>query len=284
MPSSATDRTTLRLGHSPDADDAFMFYALAHEKIPTGRWHFVHELQDIQTLNERCLRGDLDISAISIHAYPHVADQYALLNCGASMGDGYGPIVVARQPLRPDDLIGRCIAVPGEMTTAFLVLNLLLGRGRFAWEVQPFDAILPAVAEGRFDAGLIIHEGQLTYADAGLHAVVDLGRWWQEQTGLPLPLGGNVVRRALGEAAMREISALIRASIEYALTHREEAVRYALGFAGDLSRDRAERFVGMYVNEWTLDYGEAGRRAVRELLRRAHQIGLTPPVGEITFV
>jgi 1,4-dihydroxy-6-naphthoate synthase len=280
-----TSKTTeLLLGHSPDPDDAFMFFALARERIPTGRWRFRHILQDIQTLNERALRGELHITAISIHAYPYVADKYALLNCGSSMGDGYGPLVVTRGPHPIDWLRGKRIAVPGEMTTAFLALNLLLGKGGFEHEVVMFDRILDHVAEGRADAGLIIHEGQLTYRNQRLHDVVDLGVWWQEQTGLPLPLGGNAIRRDLGEPAMKDIAAVLRRSIEYSLEHREEAVAHALQYARDMDRDLADRFVGMYVNEWTLDYGDRGRQAVRELLRRAHQQGLVPDAGPIEFV
>lgn len=275
---------TLTLGHSPDPDDAFMFYALAKDKIDARGWRFEHVLQDIQTLNDRAIRGELDITAISIHAYPYVADQYALTNCGSSMGDGYGPIVVTREPLSVDTLKGLTIAVPGERTTAFLALNLLLGRGNFRHRVVMFDEILRFVADGEADAGLIIHEGQLTYQHHGLHGVVDLGAWWKESTGLPLPLGGNCIRRDLGESAMREVAGILRQSIEYSLAHREEAVVYALNYARDMGRELADRFVGMYVNEWTIDYGEVGRRAVRELLHRGHEAGLVPAVGRIEFV
>lgn len=274
----------LLLGHSPDPDDAFMFYGLARNRIPTGRWRFRHVLQDIQTLNERAKRGELHITAISIHAYPHVADKYALLNCGASMGDGYGPLVVARQPATIESLRGKRIAIPGEMTTAFLALNLLLGKGTFAHEVIMFDRILDHVAAGRADAGLIIHEGQLTYKKQRLHNVVDLGIWWQVETGLPLPLGGNAIRRDLGAYAMKEIAVILRRSIAYSLEHRAEAVDHALQYARDMGRDLADAFVGMYVNQWTLDYGERGRLAIRELLGRAHAAGLVPDPGEIDFV
>ena len=283
--------TELTLGHSPDPDDAFMFYALANDLIDTGRWSFRHVLQDIQTLNDRAERGDLHITAISIHAYPYVKDRYALTNCGSSMGDNYGPLVVAKpksagatQPWNIEDLCGKCIAIPGEKTTAFLVLNLMLGRGNFDHEVVMFDQILQEVEAGRFDAGLIIHEGQLTYANHGLEMVVDLGQWWYEQTDLPLPLGGNTIRRDLGEPAMREIAAILKRSIEYSLAHREEAVQHALQYARDMGADLADRFVGMYVNDWTLDYGDKGRTAVRELLRRGHQAGLVPDPGEIDFI
>jgi len=274
----------LLLGHSPDPDDAFMFYALAAGRIDTGRWRFRHVLQDIQTLNERATRGELHVTALSIHAYPYAASRYALLACGCSMGDGYGPLVVAREPMGIHDLQGARIAIPGEMTTAFLALNLLLGRGSFSHEVVVFDRILGAVADGRFDAGLVIHEGQLTFRQQRLYKVVDLGAWWLEHTGLPLPLGGNAIRRDLGPAAMREIGAIIRRSIEYSLAHRAEAVDYALRFARDMGRELADRFVGMYVNEWTLDYGDRGRQAVRELLARGHAAGLVPQVPQIEFI
>ena len=274
----------LTLGHSPDPDDAFMFYALARGRIDTRGWHFEHILQDIQTLNERALRGELDITAISIHAYPYVADKYALTNCGSSMGDGYGPLVVTREPMEVGELRGRKIAVPGEKTTAFLAISLLLDPGTFEHEVVMFDRILDYVAEGHADAGLIIHEGQLTYHHHKLHRVVDLGAWWKEETDMPLPLGGNCIRRDLGDEAMHEIAGIIRQSIEYSLAHRNEAVEYALQYARDMGRDLADRFVGMYVNEWTVDYGEAGRQAVRELLHRAHEAGLTPDVGDIDFI
>ncbi len=280
----AENPTLLRLGHSPDPDDAFMFYGLAAGRIPTGRWRFEHVLQDIQTLNERALRGELEITAISIHAYPYVAARYALTHCGCSMGDGYGPMVVTREPMEIDALRGLRIAVPGTMTTAFLVLNLLLGRDGFSHEVVAFDRIIDHVAAGRADAGLIIHEGQLTYRDRGLHCVIDLGQWWRSQTGRPLPLGGNVIRRDLGPDNMREISGILRESIRYGLDHRAEAVRHALQYARDMSERLADEFVGMYVNRWTVDYGEQGRQAVRELLTRGCQAGLVPDAGEIDFV
>jgi len=274
----------LTLGHSPDPDDAFMFYGLATDKIDTKGWRFTHVLQDIQTLNDRATRGELDITAISIHAYPYVADRYALTSCGASMGDGYGPMVVARQPMRSDDLRGKTIAIPGERTTAFLVLNLLLGRGAFRHTVVMFDQILRYVADGHADAGLIIHEGQLTYAQQNLHKIVDLGEWWKSTTGLPLPLGGNCIRRDLGRRAMTEVAAILKNSIEYSLAHRAEAVQYALQYARDMGKDLADRFVGMYVNKWTIDYGEVGRSAVRELLRRGHDAGMVPAPCDIDFV
>ena len=274
----------LLLGHSPDPDDAFMFYGLAAQKVETHGWSFEHVLQDIQTLNERALRGELHITAISLHAYPYVAGRYALTTCGASMGDGYGPMVVAREPWSVADLRGRRIAVPGEMTTAFLALQLLLGRGAFSHEVVMFDQILSHVAAGKADAGLIIHEGQLTYEKHGLHRIVDLGGWWKETTGLPLPLGGNCIRRDLGESAMREIAEVLKASIAYGLAHRAAAVEHALQYARDMGRELADRFVGMYVNDWTLDYGPVGWRAIDELLRRGYEAGLVPAVTGKMFV
>ncbi len=278
-----TDKRLITVGHSPDPDDAFMFYALAHRKLDTGPLEFRHELQDIETLNRRALRGELEVTAISIHAYALLCDKYALLPSGCSMGDRYGPMVVARRPLTVADLHTARIAVPGTLTTAFLTLSLLLPRG-FACEVVPFDQILAAVAEGRFDAGLIIHEGQLTFRNQGLHLVVDLGQWWQERTGLPLPLGGNAVRRDLGPETMRQIGRLLEESIRYGLDHRDEALAYALAYARDMDRGLADRFVGMYVNDWTLDYGPRGREAVRRLLDEGHRAGVIPRPVQVEFV
>jgi 1,4-dihydroxy-6-naphthoate synthase len=277
-------KTTLTLGHSPDPDDAFMFYGLAAGRLETGRWAFQHVLQDIQTLNERALRCELDITAISIHAYPHVAKEYALTCCGSSMGDGYGPLVVSRSPMSPSHLRGTTILVPGEMTTAFLTLNLLLGRGTFSHRVVMFDQILNAVARGEADAGLIIHEGQLTYGNQKLYKVVDLGEWWNAQTGLPLPLGGNCIRRSLGIDAMREVTTILQHSIRFSLDHRADAVQHAMQYARDMGRDLADRFVGMYVNQWTVDYGETGRLAVEELLHRGAAQGLLPAVQDVDLV
>jgi 1,4-dihydroxy-6-naphthoate synthase len=265
----------ITVGHSPDPDDAFMFYALAHDKIDTGELRFRHEMQDIETLNRRALRGELEVTAVSIHAYAYLRDRYALLSSGCSMGDRYGPLIVAREPLTVEQLPGRRMAVPGTLTTAFLTLRLLL-PSEFSYEVVPFDQILGAVREGRFDAGLIIHEAQLTFQAKGLHQVVDLGVWWQEQTGLPLPLGGNAVRRDLGPEVMRQISRLLKESIRYGLDHREEALAYALQYGRDLDRDLADRFIGMYVNAWTLDYGSRGREAVQRLLDEGHRAGIIP--------
>ncbi len=279
-----TVNQTLTLGHSPDPDDAFMFYGLATGRVDGRGWAFEHVLQDIQTLNERARRGELDITAISIHAYPYVADRYALTACGSSMGDGYGPLVVAREPMSPGELRGKLIAVPGEMTTAFLALNLLLGKGEFRHEVVMFDQILDHVAAGRADAGLIIHEGQLTFQNHRLHNVIDLGAWWQDRTDLPLPLGGNCIRRDHGRPDMESITAVLKESIQFSLAHRAEAVEHALQYARDMGRELADEFVGMYVNDWTVDYGETGREAVRELLRQGHAAGLVPAVGQIDFI
>jgi 1,4-dihydroxy-6-naphthoate synthase len=278
----------IRVGHSPDPDDAFMFFALAHDRLDTGNLRFEHQLQDIETLNRRALRGELEVSAVSIHAYSHLLDKYALLPSGCSMGDRYGPMVVARRPMRPDELKDVTIAVPGTMTTAYLALRLLLSSlghpSPPRHEVVPFDRIIGAVAEGRFDAGLIIHEGQLTFQNQGLHLVVDLGVWWQDRTGLPLPLGGNVVRRDLGPAVIADVSRLLKESIQYSLEHRDEALTYALQYARDMDRALADRFVGMYVNEWTLDYGERGRLAVRRLLDEGHRAGVIPAPVAVEFV
>jgi 1,4-dihydroxy-6-naphthoate synthase len=272
----------ITVGHSPDPDDAFMFYALAHDKIDTGDLTFRHELQDIETLNRRALRGELDVTAISIHAYAFLLDRYALLPSGCSMGDRYGPMVVARQPLTVGDLRTIKIAVPGTMTTAFLTLRLLAGD--FAYEVMPFDQIIQAVAAGRFDAGLIIHEGQLTFQNQGLRLIVDLGAWWQEKTGLPLPLGGNVVRRDLGSETIHRISRLLKQSIQYSLDHRQDALQYALQYARDMDVALADKFVGMYVNAWTLDYGPRGRAAVQRLLHEGHRAGVIPSPVAVEFV
>jgi 5,8-dihydroxy-2-naphthoate synthase len=273
----------ITVGHSPDPDDAFMFYALAHNKLDTGDLVFRHELQDIETLNRRALKGELEVSAVSIHAYAYLADKYALLPSGCSMGDRYGPMVVARKELAIGDLRTVTIAVPGTMTTAFLALRLLL-PGEIKHQVIPFDEIIPAVAAGKFDAGLIIHEGQLTFQNQGLRLIVDLGVWWQEKTGLPLPLGGNAVRRDLGPETMRTISRLLKESIRYALGHRQDALDYALQYARDMDRGLADRFVGMYVNDWTLDYGPRGRAAVARLLDEGHRAGVIPHQVAVDFV
>jgi 1,4-dihydroxy-6-naphthoate synthase len=273
----------ITVGHSPDPDDAFMFYALAHDKIDTGNLEFRHELQDIETLNRRALQGELEVTAISIHAYAQLLDKYALLPSGCSMGDRYGPMVVAREKMDLARLAKSTIAVPGTMTTAFLALRLLLPEG-FRYEVLPFDKILDAVEAGKFDAGLIIHEGQLTFQNQGLNLIVDLGVWWQEKTGLPLPLGGNVVRRDLGPEVIGQISRLLKQSIRYALDHRQDALSYALDYARDMDRSLADKFVGMYVNDWTLDYGPRGREAVRRLLDEAYQAKVIAAPVAVEFV
>jgi 1,4-dihydroxy-6-naphthoate synthase len=278
----------IRVGHSPDPDDAFMFHALANDKIPTGNLRFTHELQDIETLNRRAMNGELEVSAVSIHAYTFLLEKYALLPSGCSMGDNYGPMIVARKKLALTDLPNITIAVPGTLTTAFLTLRLLFAEiapGKTVrYEVIPFDQILQAVESGKYDAGLIIHEGQLTFQNQGLSLVVDLGVWWQAKTGLPLPLGGNVVRKDLGEATMKEISRLLKLSIQYGLEHRKEALDYALKYARDMDVTLADRFVGMYVNDWTLDYGERGRAAVRKLLEEAHKAGIISEPVAVEFV
>jgi 1,4-dihydroxy-6-naphthoate synthase len=280
---SLTAERTIRVGHSPDSDDAFMFYALTHDKIDTGGLRFVHQLEDIETLNRRALRGELEVSAVSIHAFAHLTDRYALLASGSSMGDRYGPTVITRDPATLADLRGRTIAIPGTLTTAYLTLQLCMGSD-VPVTVMPFDQILPAVAEGRADVGLIIHEGQLYYGDRGLHKVVDLGQWWHDQTGLPLPLGGNVVRKDLGDDLVLRVARLLRESIVYALEHRQEALDYALRYARDLDPALADRFVGMYVNDWTVDYGPRGREAVRTLLGRAAEAGLVPSPVDVQFI
>lgn len=281
-------RQLIRVGHSPDPDDAFMFHALANAKIDTDGYEFRHELVDIETLNRRAMTGELELTAISLHAYAYLHDRYALCTCGASMGDGYGPMVVARQSVSLDDLAGKSIAVPGTLTTAFLALRLCLGRP-FQYHVVPFDQILDAVEAGNYqgqpvDAGLIIHEGQLTYGDRGLKLVVDTGVWWLKETGLPLPLGANGIRKDLGPAAMRQINELLMKSIRYGLEHRTEALDYAGRYGRDLDRERADKFVGMYVNDWTLDFGPRGREAVQQLLARGHQAGVIPQAVTAEFV
>ncbi len=264
----------IRIAHSPDSDDAFMFYALANDKLQTGKYRFTHTLQDIETLNRKALNGEYEITAISIHAYAYVADKYILLPSGASMGDRYGPMIVSREPWSQEELKGKKIGIPGTMTTAYLTMKLF--QPDFEAEVIPFDQIMTAVQNGIVDAGLLIHEGQLTYASHKLHKIVDLGEWWNQITDLPLPLGGNVIRRDLSKEDMRELSRLLRESIQHALIHREEALKYAMQFARDLDTDTANRFVGMYVNDRTLDYGEEGRRAVQLLLDRAFEAKLIP--------
>lgn len=278
------EKMLIRVGHSPDPDDAFMFHALANDSIDTGRYQFVHELQDIETLNRRAFNGELELTAVSIHGFAFVEDKYALCASGASMGDNYGPMVVAREPLQISDLKGKKIAVPGTLTSAFLSLKLLLGD-TFEYEVQPFDEILNLVEQGKYDAGLIIHEGQLTYASQGLKLIVDLGKWWYDETGgLPLPLGGNAIRRDLGANAMLEVTALLKQSIQYGLDHREAALQHAMKYGRDLDHAKTDRFVGMYVNDWTIDFGAKGREAVRLLLRRGYEAGVIPKLIVPEFI
>lgn len=275
--------TEIKVGHSPDPDDAFMFYALAKDKIDTGNYRFTHELQDIESLNRRAFSGELELTAVSLHGYAYLSDKYALCSCGASMGDNYGPMVVAREAWSVDDLRGKTIAVPGTFTSAFLALKLVLGDD-FEHEVHPFDEILNVVEQGKTDAGLIIHEGQLTYGNQGLKLIIDLGEWWHEETGLPLPLGANAIRRDLGEQAMEEVTALLKQSIQYGLDHREEALAYALQFGRDLDDKKADKFVGMYVNDWTLDFGEAGRESVKLFLDRGYDAGIIPHQVKLDFI
>ena len=277
-----TERTTITLAHSPDSDDAFMFYGLATNKINTGALHFEHLLKDIQTLNEEAMRGTYDVTAISFHAYAYIADKYALLPHGASIGDNYGPIVVSREPATPDDIPRLKIAIPGKLTSAFLALRIF--NSEFQYEVVPFDKIIEAVQDGTCDAGLLIHEGQLFYESKGLHKVLDLGEWWHKRHGLPLPMGGNVIRRDLGEPLVKDVSRLLRESINYSLTHREDALQYAMQFARDMETDLADRFVAMWVNDLTLDYTERGREAVRRLLQEGFEKGIIPNQVPVEFV
>ena len=282
MTSTATTARTITVAHSPDSDDAFMFYGLATHKLDTGNLRFEHVLEDIQTLNEQAMRGVYDVSAISFHAYAYVADKYALLPHGASIGDNYGPLVVAHEPVQAADLARLKVAVPGKLTSAFLALRIF--NPEFAYEVVPFDQIIRHVQEGRADAGLLIHEGQLFYQELGLHKVLDLGEWWHERTGLPLPMGGNVIRRDLGPELMREVSRCLHASIRYSLDHRADALDYAMQFARDMEPGLADRFVGMWVNELTLDYTERGRAAVQRLLDEGAERGIIPRRVKVEFV
>ena len=270
----------IRIGHSPDSDDAFMFYALAKGLIPTDPYEIVHVIEDIETLNQRALAAELEVTAISVHAYAYVAKDYVFMPCGASIGDQYGPLVVSKAPI--DTLAGKRIAIPGKMTTAYLTLSLF--QPDFEAETRPFDKILDAVQQDEVDAGLIIHEGQLTYAREGLHKIIDLGEWWYEETGLPLPLGANVIRRNLGTEKIREITALLKQSIQYSLEHRERGLEYAMTYARDMETSLADKFVGMYVNDYTLDYGAKGRAGVKELLNRGSAAGIIPHRVDVDFV
>jgi 1,4-dihydroxy-6-naphthoate synthase len=278
----------IRVGHSPDADDAFMFYALAKNLIDTGRYCFEHELVDIETLNRRAFAAELELTAVSVHAYAFLTDRYLLCSCGASMGERYGPIVVARKKMSVESLKGAAIAVPGELTTAYLALRLCLNAD-FSHVVVPFDRILEAVRAGDYeghlvDAGLVIHEGQLTYMGEGLELIVDMGQWWFEKTNLPLPLGANAIRKDLGKETIRDVHRLLKQSIEYGLEHREEALDYALEFGRGLERDKADRFVDMYVNRWTLDFGPRGRQAVARLLEMGYEAGVIAELVVPEFV
>jgi 1,4-dihydroxy-6-naphthoate synthase len=280
--STATETRTITVAHSPDSDDAFMFYALATNKLETGDIQFTHVLKDIQSLNEMAMRGVYDVTAVSFHAYAYISDKYALLPHGASIGDNYGPIVVSREPFAASDLSKLKVAVPGELTSAFLALRIF--NAEFEYEVVPFDKIIEAVQAGRCDAGLLIHEGQLFYERLGLHKVIDLGEWWHERTGLPLPMGGNAIRRDLGEEMMRKVSQYLRESIRYSLEHRDDALRYAMQFARDMDTETADRFVAMWVNELTLDYTERGREAVRRLLDEGFERGIIPHRAQVDFI
>jgi 1,4-dihydroxy-6-naphthoate synthase len=272
----------ISVAHSPDSDDAFMFYALATNKVRAPGLTFTHKLCDIETLNRQALSGVYDVTAISFHAYPYVQERYALLSSGGSVGEGYGPMVVARRQLELKELKDAVVAVPGTLTTAYLALKLWAPQIRT--EVLPFDQIMPGVLAGKYEAGLIIHEAQLTYAQSGLHCLLDLGRWFHDVTGLPLPLGGNVIRRDLGEDTVRSVARALKESIQYALDHREDALAYAMQFARDLDRGLANRFVGMYVNQRTLDYGRDGRQAVERLLEMGYKAGIIPHPPKIDFV
>ncbi len=276
---------TIHVAHSPDSDDAFMFYALAEGKVETGNLRYEHELQDIESLNRRALSGELEVTAVSIHAYAHIADRYALLSSGSSMGDGYGPRLVSKRPAPADPrsaLAGVRVGVPGTLTTAFLALQLY--QPKVEYVVMPFDTIEDAVERGDVDVGLLIHEGQLTFADRGLQLWEDLGAWWLRETGLPLPLGGNVVRRDLGPAVVSQVARDLRASIAYALAHRAPALAHASRFNRGIGEERTDRFVGMYVNDWTVDYGPRGRAAVQLLLDRAAEAGIIPRRIEVEFI
>ena len=306
------EKTLIRVGHSPDPDDAFMFHALANDKIDTGPYQFTHELVDIETLNRRAFSAELELTAVSLHGYAYLTDRYALCACGASMGDGYGPMIVSRTPMTREELAGKTIVIPGTLTTANLAMRMWLKDRRpiehkvagvnlptpksaatntaSADSVHPnyvvaeFDRILDIVEAGEADAGLIIHEGQLTYGSQGLHLIRDLGEWWMTETGLPLPLGGNAIRKDLGADGMREVTRLLKESIEYGLEHRGDALDHALQYGRDLDRSQADKFVGMYVNDWTIDFGDRGRAAVAALLKRGYDEGLIPNPVKLEFI
>lgn len=272
----------IRVAHSPDSDDAFMFYALANKKFDTGDLEFENILSDIETLNQKAMKGEYEVSAISIHAYPYISDKYQMLSSGASMGDGYGPMLVSTKPYKIEDINKLKIAIPGKRTSAFLALSIFAGT--FEYEVVPFDQIIDKVLAGEFEAGLIIHEGQLTYGNSGLHNIVDLGVWFKEKFKLPLPLGGNVIRRDLSEDVKKRVSYYLKKSIAYSLEHRKEALDYALGFARGMNTNLADKFVGMYVNDWTLDYGEKGKQAIQLFLDMAFERSLLPARCTAEFI
>ena len=282
MSTIAAEIREITIAHSPDSDDAFMFYGLATNKVQVPGLRFSHTLCDIQTLNQKAMgEGVYDVTAVSFHAYPYIQEHYALMTCGGSVGEGYGPMVVATKALSVDEVKRRVVAVPGKLTTAYLGLQLFAPGIETA--VVPFDEIIPSVLQGRYEAGLIIHEGQLTYDRSGLHRIVDLGKWWLQMTGLPLPLGGNAIRRSLGRELIATVSSALRDSIQYALDHREEALAYSMQFARDLDPQMADKFVGMYVNERTLDYGADGREAIRRLLDMGHRAGIIPMTPKVEF-
>jgi 1,4-dihydroxy-6-naphthoate synthase len=284
MSTLATATREITIAHSPDSDDAFMFYGLATNKVQVPGLRFSHTLCDIQSLNQKAMQGEegvYDVTAVSFHAYPYIQDRYALMTCGGSVGEGYGPMIVATRAISAAEIKQKTIAVPGKLTTAYLALQLFAPG--IETEVIPFDEIIPSVLQGKYEAGLIIHEGQLTYDRSGLHRVVDLGRWWMQMTGLPLPLGGNAIRRSLGRELIASVSAALRDSIQYALDHREEALAYAMQFARDLDPQMADKFVGMYVNERTLDYGPDGKEAIQRLLDMGHRAGIIPMEPRVEF-
>src|SRR5882672_6060620 len=279
--STITETRTITVAHSPDSDDAFMFYGLATNKLDTGSLTFTHVLKDIQTLNEEAFRGTYDVTAVSFHAYAYIADKYLLLPHGASIGDNYGPILVSREPAKPTDIAKLKIAVPGTLTSAFLALRIF--NPDFQYEVVPFDKIIAAVQSGQCDAGLLIHEGQLFYDSIGLFKILDLGEWWHEKTGLPLPMGGNAVRRELGPETIRQVSHCLKESIRYSLANREDALEYAMQFARDMDTDLADRFVTMWVNDLTLDYTDRGREAVQRMLMEGFERGIIPNRPTVEF-
>jgi 1,4-dihydroxy-6-naphthoate synthase len=285
MSTLATATREITIAHSPDSDDAFMFYGLATSKVQVPGLRFSHTLSDIQSLNQKAMQGDegvYDVTAVSFHAYPYIQDRYALMTCGGSVGEGYGPMVVAPRAISTAEIKQKVIAVPGKLTTAYLALQLFAPG--IETEVVPFDEIIPSVLQGKYEAGLIIHEGQLTYDRSGLHRIVDLGKWWLQVTGLPLPLGGNAIRRSLGRELISTVSSALRDSIQYALDHREEALAYSMQFARDLDPQMADKFVGMYVNQRTLDYGPDGKEAIRRLLDMGHRGGIIPMEPQVEFV